>query len=135
MAGQFNDYILPCFTQAGYSLVKTFRPRARRKDGAGQQWIGNLRSKLPQVKTESGGRTPPTEGTTDAVVTPTQGQRDPLGRDMGGTGTAGTPENMLQGEDVYRRAREILDELRRRSGEQQRPESERGYLRRLLDSF
>ncbi len=65
----------------------------------------------------------------------TQGQRDPLGRDLGGTGTAGTPENMLQGEDVYRRAREILDELRRRSGEQQRPESERGYLRRLLDSF
>lgn len=64
-----------------------------------------------------------------------QGQRDPLGRDPGGTGTAGTPENMLQGEDVYRRAREILDELRRRSGEQQRPESERGYLRRLLDSF
>ena len=64
-----------------------------------------------------------------------QGQRDPLGRDLGGNGTAGTPENMLQGEDVYRRAREILDELRRRSGEQQRPESERGYLRRLLDSF
>ena len=64
-----------------------------------------------------------------------QGQRDPLGRDLGGTGAAGTPENMLQGEDVYRRAREILDEIRRRSGEQARPDSERGYLRRLLDQF
>ena len=64
-----------------------------------------------------------------------QGQRDPLGRDIGGTGAAGTPENMLQGEDVYRRAREILDEIRRRSGEQARPDSERGYLRRLLDQF
>lgn len=64
-----------------------------------------------------------------------QGQRDPLGRELGGTGAAGTPDNMLQGEDVYRRAREILDEIRRRSGEQARPDSERGYLRRLLDQF
>lgn len=64
-----------------------------------------------------------------------QGQRDPLGRDLGGTGAAGTPENMLQGEDVYRRAREILDEIRRRTGEQARPEGELGYLRRLLDQF
>jgi hypothetical protein len=42
---------------------------------------------------------------------------------------------MLQGEDIYRRAQDILDEIRRRSGEQARPESERDYLRRLLDQF
>ena len=64
-----------------------------------------------------------------------QGQRDPLGRDLGGAGRAGTPDNMLQGEDVYRRAREILDELRRRSGEQARPQSELDYLKRLLEQF
>jgi len=44
-------------------------------------------------------------------------------------------EGLLQGEDVYRRAEEILDEIRRRSAEQNRPEFERDYLRRLLDQF
>jgi hypothetical protein len=61
--------------------------------------------------------------------------RDPLGRSMGSDGRIGTDENMLQGEDVYRRAEELLGEIRRRSGEQTRPETERDYLRRLLDSF
>ena len=33
------------------------------------------------------------------------------------------------------RARELLDEIRRRSGETERPEVERDYLNRLLDRF
>lgn len=63
------------------------------------------------------------------------GRRDPLGRDEGANGRIGTDERMLQGEDVYRRARELLDEIRRRSSDQERPEVERDYLRRLLDRF
>ncbi|MCR8724897.1 DUF4175 domain-containing protein [Frigidibacter sp. ROC022] len=63
------------------------------------------------------------------------GLRDPLGRDPGNNGRVGTDEQLLQGEDVYRRAREILDELRRRSADQERPEAERDYLKRLLDRF
>jgi uncharacterized protein (TIGR02302 family) len=62
-------------------------------------------------------------------------QRDPLGRNPGATGQAGTDQGLLQGEDVYRRARELLDEIRKRSGESVRPEVERDYLRRLLDRF
>ena len=62
-------------------------------------------------------------------------QRDPLGRQIGNTGQFGTDENILQGQDVYRRAEELLDELRRRSAEQDRPEVERDYLDRLLDRF
>ncbi|MGB7318266.1 MAG: TIGR02302 family protein [Planktotalea sp.] len=62
-------------------------------------------------------------------------QRDPLGRSPGGSGQAGTDEGLLQGEDVYRRARELLDEIRKRSGESARPEGERDYLQRLLDRF
>ncbi|TDE39646.1 TIGR02302 family protein [Antarcticimicrobium sediminis] len=62
-------------------------------------------------------------------------QRDPLGRQAGVNGGLGTEEGMLQGEDVYRRARELLDEIRRRSGEGARPEVELDYLRRLLDRF
>ncbi len=61
--------------------------------------------------------------------------RDPLGRDNNGRGKIGTEDDLLQGEDVYRRARELLDELRRRSGDKQRPDLEREYLERLLDRF
>ncbi|MEM5467370.1 DUF4175 domain-containing protein [Celeribacter marinus] len=62
-------------------------------------------------------------------------RRDPLGRFAGNTGQAGSDEAMTEGEDVYRRAEELLDEIRRRSAEQQRPDDERDYLNRLLDRF
>jgi uncharacterized protein (TIGR02302 family) len=62
-------------------------------------------------------------------------QRDPLGRNVGSNGQIGSNENLLQGEDVYRRARELLDEIRRRSGEGERPAEELEYLERLLDRF
>ncbi len=61
--------------------------------------------------------------------------RDPLGRNPGATGSISTDENLLQGEDVYRRARELLDEIRRRTGEQDRPQIELEYLKRLLERF
>jgi len=38
-------------------------------------------------------------------------------------------------EEAFRRSRELLDELRRRSAEQGRPEIELDYLRRLLEPF
>jgi uncharacterized protein (TIGR02302 family) len=65
-----------------------------------------------------------------------QAQRqDPLGRNTGRGGSMESEEDMLQGDDVYRRARDLLDEIRRRSGEGDRPEAERNYLQRLLDRF
>lgn len=63
------------------------------------------------------------------------GRRDPLGRDSGANGQVGSDENLLQGDDVYRRARDLLDEIRRRSSEQDRPAIELDYLKRLLDRF
>ncbi|MGI3169185.1 TIGR02302 family protein [Pseudooceanicola sp. C21-150M6] len=62
-------------------------------------------------------------------------QNDPLGRNAGTNGDMGNQRDMLQGEDVYRRALELEEELRRRSGDRQRPAIERDYLRRLLDRF
>jgi len=62
-------------------------------------------------------------------------QSDPLGRVPGRGSQVGTQDDLLQGEDVYRRAGELLDEIRRRSGDTGRPEEERNYLRRLLDRF
>ncbi|SFK83796.1 TIGR02302 family protein [Shimia haliotis] len=68
--------------------------------------------------------------------TQAQGEnRDPLGRSQGNRGAAGTDDGLLQGEDVYRQARRLLDEIRRRAGEAERPEVERNYLERLLDRF
>lgn len=61
--------------------------------------------------------------------------RDPLGRNAGSQGSMGTDEGLLQGEDVYRRARELLDEIRRRTGDGERPQVELEYLQRLLDRF
>ncbi len=61
--------------------------------------------------------------------------RDPLGRSPGASGSISTDDNLLQGEDVYRRARELLDEIRRRTGESDRPEVELEYLKRLLERF
>jgi hypothetical protein len=62
-------------------------------------------------------------------------QRDPLGRENGNFGRLGTDEALLDGVDPQERAQELLDEIRRRSGEQERSEQELDYLRRLLDQF
>ena len=71
----------------------------------------------------------------EASGRPVPGQRDPLGREMGNTGQLGTDQELLGNGDINRRAEELLDEIRRRSAEQDRPEIERDYLRRLLDQF
>ncbi|MFK7746597.1 MAG: TIGR02302 family protein [Roseobacter sp.] len=61
--------------------------------------------------------------------------RDPLGRESGNSGDRGDDSPLALNDDAYGRARELLDEIRRRSGEVERPEVERDYLNRLLDRF
>jgi hypothetical protein len=61
--------------------------------------------------------------------------RDPLGRQAGESLRIGSDNNLLADKEVYRRAEELLDEIRRRSGDLTRPEGERDYLKRLLDLF
>ena len=69
----------------------------------------------------------------------TFGQRpalDPLGRQRDGNGhviAGGDP--LAEGVDPAQRARDLLDEIRRRSGQPERPQDERDYLGRLLDRF
>lgn len=63
-----------------------------------------------------------------------QPRRDPLGREMMGT-DADSSDVQIPDEGSVQRAREILDELRRRSGQQFRPRIELDYLQRLLDRF
>ncbi|MBS0564687.1 MAG: DUF4175 domain-containing protein [Proteobacteria bacterium] len=56
--------------------------------------------------------------------------RDPLGRSEGNS-FEGDGHALVDGPDVYRRARDLLDEIRRRASEQDRPAAERDYLDRL----
>ena len=76
----------------------------------------------------------PQQGRADGTADP-NAQIDPLGREPGQSARIGSDRNMLQGEDIYRRAQNLLEEIRRRSGEQGRPEGERDYLKRLLELF
>jgi len=59
---------------------------------------------------------------------------DPLGRRPGETARIGSDENMVQN-DPNQRAQELLDEIRRRSGDLARPSEELDYLKRLLELF
>lgn len=62
------------------------------------------------------------------------GETDPLGRQTGGAGDTGD-ETTVPSASERQRAREILDEVRRRAQDNRRPETEREYLRRLLERF
>jgi uncharacterized protein (TIGR02302 family) len=62
-------------------------------------------------------------------------QPDPGQRNQEGTGMIDTGDVKLPEAADLQRARQILDELRRRSSEQFRPKVERDYLQRLLDRF
>lgn len=65
-----------------------------------------------------------------------QPDTDPLGRSTSGQGGRITSNDQLpEGADPSQRARDLQDEIRRRSGEQARPRDERDYLGRLLDRF
>ena len=93
-----------------------------------REGMRNLGEALAQEQREG-------QGQSQAQGDPNGRSRDPLGREAGETGQMGSDQQMLGNEDVRRRADELLDEIRRRSGDQARPEQELDYLRRLLDRF
>jgi hypothetical protein len=61
--------------------------------------------------------------------------QDPLGRSTARRGAAQSNQKLLQSDEQLRRSKEILEEIRRRSGERSRPQLELEYLNRLLDRF
>ncbi|NBC32891.1 MAG: TIGR02302 family protein [Alphaproteobacteria bacterium] len=65
---------------------------------------------------------------------PGEGQ-DPLGRRPGRRGSVDTRDVEVPTESEVQRTRSILDELRRRLGDRDRPDIELDYLRRLLERF
>src|SRR5262249_51457107 len=63
------------------------------------------------------------------------GDRDPLGRSPNGEGQGDRSMRLNGNLSTDMRARELFDEIRRRADDPNRPEAEREYLRRLLDTF
>ncbi|MDP0927509.1 DUF4175 family protein [Paracoccus onubensis] len=94
----------------------------RGQEGSGSQ------SAAPEGEQRRSGQSDSREG---------QSMLDPLGREQSSNGNVTTPDGRLaEGEiDPAARARSLLDEIRRRSGDQERPRAERDYLERLLDRF
>ena len=62
-------------------------------------------------------------------------ERDPLGRPLSNNGTYDQGDVKIPDQNTLQKAREILDELRRRAGERFRPEIELDYIERLLKRF
>jgi uncharacterized protein (TIGR02302 family) len=60
---------------------------------------------------------------------------DPLGRGQNGDGVDPEAEGNVSDAEVYRRARDLLAEIRRRSAQGERTEAELDYLKRLIDRF
>jgi uncharacterized protein (TIGR02302 family) len=61
--------------------------------------------------------------------------RDPLGRPLTNGGEFDQGDVKIPDNNTLQRARDILDELRRRAGERDRPQYERDYIDRLLQRF
>jgi uncharacterized protein (TIGR02302 family) len=66
---------------------------------------------------------------------PGEGKQDPFGRAAGENGTGGGGDVRIPDASVLQRARDILNELRKRAGEQRRPKEELDYIDRLLKQF
>ena len=64
-----------------------------------------------------------------------RGERDPLGRPTANSGAYDQGDVKIPDQDTMDKARQILDELRRRAGETYRPQIERDYIDRLLRQF
>jgi len=95
-----------------------------------REGIENLGQELARNQSDNMGRQGDQAGRPDP-----DSQRDPLGRQAGSVGRLGSDETLLNGQDPYLRSRELLDEIRRRSGDRTRPKIELDYLERLLDRF
>ena len=62
-------------------------------------------------------------------------ERDPFGRPLSNNGTFDQGDVNIPDANMLQKSRQILDELRRRSGERSRPTIELDYIERLLRRF
>jgi len=92
-----------------------------------QKGMQDMANAMMQQLQQQAGRNPGQE--------PNGQGRDPLGRHENGTGAIDTTDVKIPEQSDVQRARELIDELRRRSGDRARPKVERDYIDRLLKRF
>ena len=150
MQQQMNG-LAPDDSQAGQAAREALREAERQmgqardnlQEGRGDEALDNqadaveaLRQgmqKLNEANQQAGGGQR-REGQENGETSGPDGQ-DPLGRSAARQGAAQSNQQILQSDEQLRRSKEILDEIRRRSGERTRPQLELDYLDRLLDRF
>jgi uncharacterized protein (TIGR02302 family) len=98
-----------------------------------QQGAGQMSQMMAQAMGLSG--MIPMPGGTQAPRAGNGLSTDPFGRPMPATGVANGDEVKIPDASERARAREILDELRKRSSESERPRLELDYIERLLKQF
>ena len=84
---------------------------------------------------EAGGQLASDERGKNSGQSGSRSERDPLGRPLSNNGSYDQGDVKIPDQNTLQRAREILDELRRRAGERFRPTIELDYIDRLLKRF
>ena len=124
--------------RAGRAMVNA--ERALRQDKLGEaidsqaQAMEALRDGL-QSLAEAMGESQGNQNSDQGKQEANRNSMDPLGRGQGGSGVDPDAEGNTSDAEVYRRARDLLAEIRRRFVEGERPEAELDYLKRLIDRF
>ena len=77
---------------------------------------------------------PRQEGGTESTQRDIQSQ-DPLGRSSGAGASSDAQGSEIDQREMTKRAKELLEEIRRRAGERERSDDERNYLKKLLEKF
>ncbi|OUS04398.1 hypothetical protein A9Q96_15745 [Rhodobacterales bacterium 52_120_T64] len=97
--------------------------------------IENLRESIRRLSEEQQQTGQGRDGLQEGDTQDQSASEDPLGRPLGRIGTSESGETYVPDQNASERARELLDEIRRRSGDVDRPDAEIEYLKRLLDRF
>ena len=120
----------PALNQAMRAMKQAGQALQQGQDGAAQNAEGRALDRLQEGARQIGKALAEAgEGTGGA------GGTDPLGRATQGTRGLGDNGVKIPSQSDLGKARAILDDLRRRAGDADRPPAERDYLRRLLDKI
>ena len=99
------------------------------------QAIENLRESIRRLGEEIQQAGQGRDGLQEGDTQNKQASEDPLGRELGRIGTTESGETYVPDMNASERALELLEEIRRRSGDVARPQAEKDYLKRLLERF
>jgi uncharacterized protein (TIGR02302 family) len=139
LPGETGDATREAMKEAERNMAEA-RDRLNQGDASGAldrqaEAIDRLRDGMREMSQEMRGARNGQQSGEGESQSQAENGRDPLGRPLGSRGGVGGQDGMVPDGDTIARGRALLDEIRRRAGEQFRPQLELDYLRRLLDQF